>query len=443
MLKHKIKYLSIIALVSVFSCISDNSSNIPKPSPSTIVESPTPTPVVSYLPSPSSTPYVEERKYRGDINYYAEITNRPKFSPDGKKIAYLKWISSLTDFGGDIGGSKIGGGGVARLSVMNVDGTNSYSFNDKNYDIKESFNILWLSNKEQLFFKIDSGSYDYNIHLLDLENKKLLDIADNKIYYHPTISYDDSKIAYTSETGNISILNLKDKSIKDLNIQGNQSSISPDGSKIVFLNREDSKKTFLYSINSDGTKLKKLEELFLDKYTSIQDLKWSPDSKKISYLVNLETNIKSIPPKRQAKKEYSIDNYTISIINPENGSKVIFSKGQTTSNYFSWSPDSKRIVYSEIKGENGQIFIKDVDGSNLVQLTNNEPKEFNDVDFIDNVDPDWSSDGKKIVFSSNKDGFFPYLAQFLRNGLSDIYIIDSDGTNLKRLTTAKYSRTEK
>jgi Tol biopolymer transport system component len=59
------------------------------------------------------------------------------------------------------------------------------------------------------------------------------------------------------------------------------------------------------------------------------------------------------------------------------------------------------------------IFVADVDGSNLKKITDNPEYD---------AEPVVSSDGRKIVFGSKRDGDF------------DIYIMDSDGSNVKLLT---------
>ena len=58
-----------------------------------------------------------------------------------------------------------------------------------------------------------------------------------------------------------------------------------------------------------------------------------------------------------------------------------------------------------------------VDGKNLVQLTSQD-----DPDYL----PNYSSDGKKIVFTGERDGN------------TDIYVIDADGKNRTQLTDAEH-----
>lgn len=74
----------------------------------------------------------------------------------------------------------------------------------------------------------------------------------------------------------------------------------------------------------------------------------------------------------------------------------------------SWSPDGTKIVFQSWEHYPAEIYIMDIDGSNLIRLTNNT--------YYDDY-PRWSPDGQKIVFISNRDGD------------NDIYIMNADGSN--------------
>jgi TolB protein len=94
-----------------------------------------------------------------------------------------------------------------------------------------------------------------------------------------------------------------------------------------------------------------------------------------------------------------------------------------TSGHPAWSPDGKYIAYDSGKRDRGgnsqsTIFIMDADGKNPRPLITRANR------------PAWSPDGQKIVFVSNQDGN------------DEIYMIDVDGKNLKRLTMNRYQDTD-
>ena len=81
-----------------------------------------------------------------------------------------------------------------------------------------------------------------------------------------------------------------------------------------------------------------------------------------------------------------------------------------------WTPDGK-IVYASRTGENWDIWMVNRDGSESKQLTADA--------FIDHQ-PSVSSDGRYVVFQSN------------RSGSRNIWRIDADGSNQKQLTDGSY-----
>ena len=85
-----------------------------------------------------------------------------------------------------------------------------------------------------------------------------------------------------------------------------------------------------------------------------------------------------------------------------------------------WSPDGQKIAFeSGLDGELS-IFIIDIDGKNLTQLTNTE---YNDER------PVWSPDGTKIAFFSNRQEGYKDLPVSLQ-----IFIMNADGTEQRRIT---------
>ena len=86
--------------------------------------------------------------------------------------------------------------------------------------------------------------------------------------------------------------------------------------------------------------------------------------------------------------------------------------------YQSYSPDGKKIVYSSNRNGVEDIWIMDADGSNKKKLTNNDNSMAHG--------PTFSPDGKTIVFMSNIHGKHGDNMQ--------VWTIGADGKNLKCLT---------
>jgi Tol biopolymer transport system component len=79
-----------------------------------------------------------------------------------------------------------------------------------------------------------------------------------------------------------------------------------------------------------------------------------------------------------------------------------------------WSPDGKKIVFLSLRdGGNREIYVMNADGSGQTHISNNPAFD---------VQPFWSPNGKRIIFTSNRDGNF------------EIYMMEADGSKVRRLT---------
>jgi Tol biopolymer transport system component len=81
-----------------------------------------------------------------------------------------------------------------------------------------------------------------------------------------------------------------------------------------------------------------------------------------------------------------------------------------------YSPDGKRLAFHSNRGGSVQVWLSDADGSRAVQLTSMDPR-------ATTGSPRWSPDGKSIVFDSNAGGGY------------HLYIVSADGGQPRALTS--------
>jgi Tol biopolymer transport system component len=79
-----------------------------------------------------------------------------------------------------------------------------------------------------------------------------------------------------------------------------------------------------------------------------------------------------------------------------------------------WSPDGTKIVFASDRDGNLEIYSMDVDGSNVMRITRNETPD---------TDPNWSPDGSQIAYTCTSE-----------TGIPAVCTIHPDGTGFTQLT---------
>lgn len=160
--------------------------------------------------------------------------------------------------------------------------------------------------------------------------------------------------------------------------------------KVAFISKRDGNFD-IYTINEDGTELKRLTNSKVDELKP----QWSPDGSKIMYL------------SKKGKK------YTLYIMNNDGSNKIKLYNDCNIQYPPMWSPDGNKILFvAKIKSKNMVLTI-DTDGENLANLTEAG---------TENAYPSWSPDGTKILYKQR------YLKE------TYLYSMNADGTEQKRLT---------
>ena len=230
---------------------------------------------------------------------------------------------------------------------------------------------------------------------------------------------------------------------------------SPDGRSIAFVSLRDGNSE-IYVMNADGSGKRNLtRDLAIADYPT-----WSPDGRKIAfqgctdsarrctrsfghqpsyqlYIVNAgggglrrltlrvpEGTPQTTGPTRGGQVVWSADGRTIYF-----GRYVVRADGSGARRlpYIPltavWSPDGRRIAFARTPdwcwkarpcySSHSDIYVMNADGSGTRKLTHNA---------LQNAEPAWSPDGRKIAFRST------------RNGNRDIYVMNADGSGKRNLT---------
>ena len=142
---------------------------------------------------------------------------------------------------------------------------------------------------------------------------------------------------------------------------------------------------------------------------------WSPDGKRIAFVSNRDGHANI----------RGWLTYEIYVMDANGENQQNLTNDPSNDRSPSWSPDGKRIVFSSDRDNdrdhNIEIYMMDADGDNQERLTNN---------LTEDQYPSWSPDGKRIAFSARRDGHF-------ENELGityEIYVMDVDGGNEQRFT---------
>ena len=155
----------------------------------------------------------------------------------------------------------------------------------------------------------------------------------------------------------------------------------------------------IYTIDTRRSNFQQLTTSFaLDDWAA-----WSPDTLKILFQSD------RVPDTTVAVR------FRIYVMNSD-GSNVNRLTPQDSSDSYqpAWSPDGTKIAFGSNRDGNGEIYVMDVNGANVVRLTTHSAED---------GQPAWSPDGSKIAFVTARDGN------------AEIYLMNAtDGSELVNLT---------
>ena len=127
---------------------------------------------------------------------------------------------------------------------------------------------------------------------------------------------------------------------------------------------------------------------------------WSPDGNQIAFSSNRDGD------------------YELYVMNVDGSGVHQLTDHSSWDRQPAWSPDGNQIAFSSNRDGDYELYVMNADGSGVHQLTDHRSSD---------QQPAWSPDGNQIAFSSNRDGDY------------ELYVMNADGSGVHQLTDHRSS----
>lgn len=355
----------------------------------------------------------------------------PYFSPEGNKIIF-----------------ESNRNGFCGLYMMNIDGT--YQEFVLSSDYVGSHNPTFSLDGTKIAFESNMDG-NPEIYIVDSDGTNLERLTNNEVFDGlPIFSPDGEKVLFfscndgscgiwlktlnNSESVKIDEFELDDRGVMQEWYRTFKPIFSPNGEKILYFTSPNESENFCI-INVDGMEMKRLDAQASFYSFSLENNKvFSADSKKIYFIGNSEEifsiNIENDLISQLTDDELIKDKLFFS----KDNNKVLFTAHknnvQNSYDYYIMNSDGSNIeklssIFPELL-DNNKIPLINENGVKIVDVSKNDLFHDyinqNNEKIVYEEEPKFSPDGSKIV----------YVA-YGENGIPNLYIINSDGTQERKL----------
>lgn len=286
----------------------------------------------------------------------------------------------------------------------------SSSFIESGDKWKSNSSMVWerLSEPKGNLIFMSTRDGNFEVYSMDAKGENLKNLTCNKATDYAFSNFKDGRLLfYSNRDGNDEIYIMEADGKRQQNITNHPSadripSLSPDGTKILFISDRDHKNGDIYVMDIDGKNLKQLtnNEYFED------GANWSIDGSKIVFTRELKD--------QKNTGDKAVGNGEIFIMNADGTNQLQLTNRLGFDGGPEFSPDGSKIAfYGKSESGNSEIFIMDSDGKNVVNLTE---------DALEDYSPSWSPDGKWIAYtkgdSKNYDVWLIHLETKIKTRLT-------------------------
>jgi Tol biopolymer transport system component len=166
---------------------------------------------------------------------------------------------------------------------------------------------------------------------------------------------------------------------------------SPDGQRIAFVSNRDNQPG-IWAMPFSGGELTLVKTI---EGANLYLLKWSKNGEKIYF--------------QEGDSKAGLNIFALDMASKQVSRLTNFDSANPAQ-FFSISPDEDRIAYSSGPNERRHIFVVPIGGGEALRVTNDETSD---------EYPHWMPDGKRIIYSSQRDGIFQTCIAYLDEGRTE------------------------